>query len=135
MEAVITSKTSVNFYETIRRNIPEDSHVHPNNLSGTVQIKELSLCKLFLPPVTSPVRSKYSPKHLVITMTLYRVSHKSPAIGELGYLAKYGKCKEGKIVENHVFPISSSGIFPTTSCCGATLFTLPIVKLTAMLPR
>jgi hypothetical protein len=28
MEAVITSETSVNFYETTRRNIPEDSHLH-----------------------------------------------------------------------------------------------------------
>jgi hypothetical protein len=26
---------------------------------------------------------------------------------ELGYLTKYGKCKEGKVVANHVFPISS----------------------------
>jgi BRCT domain type II-containing protein len=28
MEAVSTSETSDNFYETIRRNIPEDSHFH-----------------------------------------------------------------------------------------------------------
>jgi hypothetical protein len=28
METVSTSETSVNFYETIRRNIPEDSHLH-----------------------------------------------------------------------------------------------------------
>jgi hypothetical protein len=28
MEAVSTSKTSVNFYDTTRRNIPEDSHLH-----------------------------------------------------------------------------------------------------------
>jgi hypothetical protein len=28
MEAVRTSETSVNFYETIRRNIPEGSHLH-----------------------------------------------------------------------------------------------------------
>jgi hypothetical protein len=28
MEAVSTSETSVNFYETTRRNIPEDSHLH-----------------------------------------------------------------------------------------------------------
>jgi hypothetical protein len=27
-EAVKTSKTSVNFYQTTRRNIPEDSHLH-----------------------------------------------------------------------------------------------------------
>jgi hypothetical protein len=28
MEAVSTSKTSVNIYQTARRNIPEDSHLH-----------------------------------------------------------------------------------------------------------
>jgi hypothetical protein len=32
------------------------------------------------------------------------MSRKFGAKGELGYLAKYGKkCKEGKVVENHVF--------------------------------
>jgi hypothetical protein len=28
MEAESTSETSVNFYQTTRRNIPEDSHLH-----------------------------------------------------------------------------------------------------------
>jgi hypothetical protein len=28
MEAVRTSETSVSFYQTARRNIPEDSHLH-----------------------------------------------------------------------------------------------------------
>jgi hypothetical protein len=28
MEAVSTSETSVNFYETTQRNVPEDSHLH-----------------------------------------------------------------------------------------------------------
>jgi hypothetical protein len=28
MEAVSTSETPVNFYETTRRNIPEDNHLH-----------------------------------------------------------------------------------------------------------
>jgi hypothetical protein len=28
MEAASTSETSVNFYQTIRRNNPEDSHLH-----------------------------------------------------------------------------------------------------------
>jgi hypothetical protein len=28
MEAARTSETSVNFYHTTRRNIPEDSHLH-----------------------------------------------------------------------------------------------------------
>jgi hypothetical protein len=31
MEAVSTSETSVNFYETTRHNIPEDSHLHAAN--------------------------------------------------------------------------------------------------------
>jgi hypothetical protein len=40
-------------------------------------------------------------------LQIYRMSNKSRAIGELGYLAEYGKMKEGKVVTNHVFPISS----------------------------
>jgi hypothetical protein len=28
MEAASTSETSVNFYQTTRRNIPEDNHLH-----------------------------------------------------------------------------------------------------------
>jgi hypothetical protein len=32
MEAVSTSETSVNFYQTTRRNIPEDSHLVFNSL-------------------------------------------------------------------------------------------------------
>jgi hypothetical protein len=39
------------------------------------------------------------------------VSHKSRVTGELGNLAKYRKCKEEKVAVNHVFPISSVGIF------------------------
>jgi hypothetical protein len=39
--------------------------------------------------------------------SIYRIFHKSGAIGELGYLGKYGKMKEGNVVANHVFPISS----------------------------
>jgi hypothetical protein len=30
MKAASTSETSVNFYQTARRNIPEDSHLHNN---------------------------------------------------------------------------------------------------------
>jgi hypothetical protein len=37
MQAVSTSETSVNFYQTTRRNIPEDSHLHHHLL--------LLLCK------------------------------------------------------------------------------------------
>jgi hypothetical protein len=28
LEAVSTSETSVNFYQALRRNIPEDGHIH-----------------------------------------------------------------------------------------------------------
>jgi hypothetical protein len=41
MEAVSTSETSVNFYRTTRRNIPEDSHFHTRrsmNLKSHVSI-------------------------------------------------------------------------------------------------
>jgi hypothetical protein len=38
------------------------------------------------------------------------MSHKYKAIGELNYLEKHGKYKEGKVVANHVFPISNVGI-------------------------
>jgi hypothetical protein len=43
----------------------------------------------------------------ICTLHHIQLSHKSGAIGELGYLAKYGGKKEGKVVENHVFPNSS----------------------------
>jgi hypothetical protein len=44
-------------------------------------------------------------------------------------MAKYGKCKAGKVVANHVFPVSNVGIFlPMTSRYCATLFTSSIVK-------
>jgi hypothetical protein len=36
MEAVSTSETSVNFYQTTRRNIPEDSHLRGNESSGSI---------------------------------------------------------------------------------------------------
>jgi hypothetical protein len=34
MEAASTSKTSVNFYQTTRRNTPEDSHLHTRRLEN-----------------------------------------------------------------------------------------------------
>jgi hypothetical protein len=34
MEAASTSETSVNFYQTVRHNIPEDSHLHSNESSA-----------------------------------------------------------------------------------------------------
>jgi hypothetical protein len=36
MEAVITSETSVNFYQTTWRNIPEDSHFQEKSVTETV---------------------------------------------------------------------------------------------------
>jgi hypothetical protein len=44
MEAVITSETSANLYETTRRNIPEDSHLHNRHLNLNLK----SHCMLFL---------------------------------------------------------------------------------------
>jgi hypothetical protein len=43
MEAVCTPETLVNFYQTARRSIPEDSHLH----TETVQSNLLYLQKLF----------------------------------------------------------------------------------------
>jgi hypothetical protein len=34
MEAASTSEKSVNFYQTTRRNNPEDSHLHTHSLTG-----------------------------------------------------------------------------------------------------
>jgi hypothetical protein len=39
------------------------------------------------------------------------VSHKFEALGEIGYLAKYVIGKGGKVVANHIFPISDVRIF------------------------
>jgi hypothetical protein len=36
MEAASTSETSVNFYQTTRRNTPEDSHLHISLTSSSV---------------------------------------------------------------------------------------------------
>jgi hypothetical protein len=46
MEAASTSETSVNFYQTTRRNIPEDSHLHTRhreNLKSHLFTNYLSL--------------------------------------------------------------------------------------------
>jgi hypothetical protein len=45
MEAVSISETSVNFYETTRRNIPEDSHLH------TCSRENLKSHDIFLDPI------------------------------------------------------------------------------------
>jgi hypothetical protein len=56
MEAASTSETSVNFYQTTRRNIPEDSHLHARRreklkshieLHGSGHIVPAQLDKLF----------------------------------------------------------------------------------------
>jgi hypothetical protein len=41
MEAAITSETWVNFYQTARRNIPEDSHLHTRRREN---LKSFCLC-------------------------------------------------------------------------------------------
>jgi hypothetical protein len=46
-EAVSTSETSVNFYETTRRNIPEDNHVHTHHRAN------VSLTQIFMFAITS----------------------------------------------------------------------------------
>jgi hypothetical protein len=41
MEAASTSETSVNFYQTTRRNIPEDTHLHTlsrQNLKSHIKV-------------------------------------------------------------------------------------------------
>jgi hypothetical protein len=38
MEAASISETSVNFYQTTQRNIPEDSHLHGNETSGEISV-------------------------------------------------------------------------------------------------
>jgi hypothetical protein len=40
MEAVSTSETSVNLYETTRRDIPEDSHLHTRRRENLKSHKE-----------------------------------------------------------------------------------------------
>jgi hypothetical protein len=40
MEAVVTSETSVNFYQTTRHNNPEDSYLHDLN-NNYIDIKKL----------------------------------------------------------------------------------------------
>jgi hypothetical protein len=37
MKAASTSQTTVNFYQTTRRNIKEDSHLQTDNLTATLQ--------------------------------------------------------------------------------------------------
>jgi hypothetical protein len=53
---------------------------------------------------------------------------KSEAKGEFCYLEK-----EGKVVANHVLPVSSVGIL-RMRCYGTTLFALSVVKVKVMLP-
>jgi hypothetical protein len=66
----------------------------------------------------------------------YSVSHRSRAIGELGYLAKYGKLWRGKTCwKSCISNLKCWNFLPRTSRYGATLFTLSIVRITAILPR
>jgi hypothetical protein len=43
MEAVDISETSVNFYYTTRRNIPEDSHIHILYVSGLYEFHAINI--------------------------------------------------------------------------------------------
>jgi hypothetical protein len=58
------------------------------------------------------------------------VSHKLEVIGQVGYLAKYGKCKEWKVVQNHVFTVSGVEFFYL-----GRAVTVQRVKFTAMFQR
>jgi hypothetical protein len=40
MEAISTSDTSVSFYDTVRRNIPEDSNFHPRRRENLIRKAE-----------------------------------------------------------------------------------------------
>jgi hypothetical protein len=44
MEAASTSETSVNFYETTRRNIPEDSHLHTRRRKNLKSLMKRLVC-------------------------------------------------------------------------------------------
>jgi hypothetical protein len=52
------------------------------------------------------------------------MSRKYEAMEELGYLAKYGKFKEGKVA-NRVSNLKCSNFVPRTSRYGSTLLTRP----------
>jgi hypothetical protein len=59
MEAVNTSETSVNFYETTRRNIPEDSHGH-------LRLTYLGKWKMTSTIYRNKIFSGYQPHQLVL---------------------------------------------------------------------
>jgi hypothetical protein len=60
MEAVSTCEKSVNFYETTRRNIPEDSHLHTRHREHLKSQQVLSLTVEVLTSVGEDVDSTYS---------------------------------------------------------------------------
>jgi hypothetical protein len=47
-EAVSTSETSVNFYKTTSRNIPEDSHLHVHRFENLKSLNVLIACVALL---------------------------------------------------------------------------------------
>jgi hypothetical protein len=47
IKAASTSETSVNFYQTTRRNNPEDSHIHTRRRENLKSTSDLSFCFLF----------------------------------------------------------------------------------------
>jgi hypothetical protein len=57
MEEVLTSETSVNFYETARRNIPEDCHLHTRRRENLKSHKALQNM-YFSPNIVSDIKSR-----------------------------------------------------------------------------
>jgi hypothetical protein len=58
MEAVSTSKTSLNFYQTTRRSIPEDSHLHTRRCKNLKSHQQVCFCNTRKPRPCGTRRSK-----------------------------------------------------------------------------
>jgi hypothetical protein len=70
MEAVSTSETSVNFYQTTRRNIPENSHLHTPRRENLQSHHEVSLSSCVL-----------CPEHMYISLQVLREHWQSRLVG------------------------------------------------------
>jgi hypothetical protein len=64
MEAVSTSETSVNIYQTTRRNIPEDSRLQEPGQSASVKFLGETMTCLFLAPNSQVMVSLYIERHV-----------------------------------------------------------------------
>jgi hypothetical protein len=80
MEAVSTSETSVSFYQSARRNIPEESHLHLDN----TLLQSVDCRNYFKPEVDSG------------DVVGLRVDNKITLLGRL-VLGSASKCYEGRI--------------------------------------